>query len=160
MKDDKSMKMNEDFCCICGLEPNRQAIHRSSKNNSAGMYCWSCWHNHARKSQLDEFGIGIVGENTGKAGNHTLQFAIIEALEEIDLQDNIDLGVSIDSGIGDSYSPSLIVCNSHLYLCVAQLSDYFEARNDRGKQLRIINDIVMQLDFKLLEHSETMDVLE
>ena len=144
--------MSDNTCAICKKDSYQAALYHDPANLQEGFLCWRCYHERAVLAGAVVFGNGEVGKNAGWTYQYTFAKAIETALYEIEQENNIDMGISIDAHINGSYTASAIVRNHQLYIRIAD----FHGLQDMGHDDRIkyIDSIVKQLTFELLRNTD------
>lgn len=135
-------------CIVCGKTWEQSTDKALHSNGFEKLRCWDCWHKHAIENGLVGFRNSIIGNNSGWTYQYTLPKAIESALYEIELQQSMDMGISVDAPIGGSYMATAIVRNHQLYVRMADLSDLEDMGHD--DRIAYIENIVKQLTFELL----------
>ena len=151
--------MDDQKCARCGVMTDLESLHRSwmdifSDKDDRGMFCWSCWHEVARKNDEQQFSVGVVGNNSGWTQDFTLAEAIDFAMSEAEIDNNIDMGLCVNPPIDGSYVSTVIVRNSQLYLNVAELWGWFDV-DEQEDRLKFLQAIIDQLDFKRIKSKFT-----
>jgi hypothetical protein len=114
--------MGKITCKICGATSDEKSLyHESFSRNLDGYHCWTCYHKQAVELNTKGFGCGTVGENSGWIDDYTFAEAVEYALSEIELENNIDMGIRVGGSIDTGYYSAAIVRNHQLYVKVAEL---------------------------------------
>lgn len=141
--------MSDFKCAKCGCTPDEKSLHGDSfRRHLKDMYCWTCYVETVIEKDLTCWSVGIVGDNSGYMDDYKLADAIDFAINET--EDNIDKGLSIEPPISNGYNAAIIVRNGQVYTKCADLRDLFDIKDD-DKRLEIINRVVKNLNFKLIE---------
>lgn len=143
------VQRKRDGCAICDKTSDKTALYHSPFRNQGDYLCWTCYHKQAIELGEVGFGNSTVGKNAGWSYRYTFAKAIETALYEIENENNIDMGISVDAHIHDSYTASAIVRNHQLYVRMADLSDLEDMGHD--DRIKYIDSIVKQLTFELLK---------
>lgn len=135
-------------CITCGKTWEQSTDGALHSNGFEGLRCWDCWHKHAIEKGVVDFRNAVIGDNSGWTYQYTLPKAIETALYEIEMQQNMDMGITVDASIGGSYMATAIVRNHQLYVRMADLSELEDMGHD--DRIAYIENIVKQLTFELL----------
>lgn len=135
--------------CICGKTSDETALYHAPFRNQGEYLCWACYHKQAIKLGVVGFGNGTVGKNAGWTHRYTLPKAIETALYEIEMENNIDMGITISNPADNGYMATAIVRNHQLYVRMADLSGLEDMGHD--DRIAYIENIVKQLTFELLK---------
>jgi hypothetical protein len=143
------VQRKRDGCVICGKSSDETALYHAPFRNQGEYLCWACYHKQAIELGAVGFTNGIVGKNSGWTYQYTLPKAIETALYEIELENNIDMGITVSNPVDNGYDASMIVRNYKLYVKVADLSILHDIGHD--DRIAAIEKLLKQLDFELLK---------